>query len=234
MTDILRIIEPQDCSIDFSFMDRTETKAHLCKLDLMNCERSPLGTIASAEVFPQLESSLDAIASASNVLDISRAHSYLDKCAFDNVSLEAYSNSTLPFAAVPVSDYTSRLLESVLLGSFNPIATTEVFCQPQLSLRLIASAKILHQPLSSFHTASFDNDPSAPSLTTPPPKCATVSTQTKDTLTTTCNVLPLFVANTAVPAEHDKTCEGEALEKASLPSARLRQMWRHPRHRASR
>ena len=78
MTEILGIIEPQDHSIDSSPTDRTEPKAQLCELDLMNCERSALGTIASAEVFPQLESSIDAIASASRALDITRAHSYLD------------------------------------------------------------------------------------------------------------------------------------------------------------
>ena len=48
MTEILRIIEPQDHSIDSSPTDRTKPTAQLRELDLMNCERSALGTIASA------------------------------------------------------------------------------------------------------------------------------------------------------------------------------------------
>ena len=63
MKEILLIIEPRDRSIDSSPTDRTEPKAQLRELDLMNCKLSALETIASAEVFPQPESSLDANAS---------------------------------------------------------------------------------------------------------------------------------------------------------------------------
>ena len=64
MTEIRRIIEPRDRSIDSSLTDSTEPKAQFRKLYLMNCEHSALETIASAEIFIQHESSLDAIASA--------------------------------------------------------------------------------------------------------------------------------------------------------------------------
>ena len=166
MTEIRRIIEPRDRSIDSSPTDRTDPKAQLREVDLMNCKLSALVTIASTEVFPQPDLSLDAIASASRVLDIPRTHSYLDtnsstanssamqtlycnafqpqyvirseclpgalnltapdcsatqiltrilsyldKCSLENGLLEAYLNSILSFAAVPVSNSTSRRLE---------------------------------------------------------------------------------------------------------------------------
>ena len=258
MTEIRRIIEPQDRSIDSSPTDRTEPKAQLRELDLMNCERSALETISSAEVFPQLESSLDAIASASRVLDIPQAHSYLDtnsstanhsvrrtpycnasypqgvvrsesaagalnmtapnandtlfhirtlfyldKCALDNGLLEANPIATVRFVAVSIFDYTSQRHESVLLASFGPIATTEVFRQPQSSLGLIASAKGLHHSLSSLDTAFLDNNHTAPFLTTLSPTCAAAFTLTD------------------LPAKHLGKTEGKALETASSPSARL-------------
>ena len=120
-----------------------------------------------------------------------------------------------------------------MLASFGPIATTELFHQPQSSLCLIASAKGLHQALSSLDTAFLENNLTAPFLTTPSSKCAAASSLTKNTSTTSCSVFLLFVAPTGVPAEHGQKGEGEALETGSSASARLRQMWRHPRHRAS-
>ena len=115
-----------------------------------------------------------------------------------------------------------------------PIAISKVLGKPQSSLGLIASAKGLHQPLLFLDTASFDNNPTALFQTTPSPTIAAASTSTKVTSTTTCSVCPLAVAFTAVPAKHFEKTEGKALETASSPSARLRRMWGHPRHRASR
>ena len=60
-----------------------------------------------------------------------RTLSYLDKFAHDNGLLGAYSIATLSFIAAPVTNFTSRRLESVPLASFGPIATTEVLRQPQ-------------------------------------------------------------------------------------------------------
>ena len=141
---------------------------------------------------------------------------YLDKCTLENGSLEANSIATLSSVAVPVSNSTSQRLESVPLASFGPIATTEVLRQPQSSLGLIASGKGWHQSLSSLDTASLDNNHTAPFLTTPSPTCAAASTLTD------------------LPAKHLGKTEGEALETARSPSARLQRMWQFARHRASR
>ena len=96
---------------------------------------------------------------------------YLDKCAFENGSLETNLIATVRSAGVSVFNSTSRRLESVPLVSFGPIAPTEVLRPPQSSLGLIASAKGLHQPLSFFDTVSLDtvsldNNPTVPFLTT--------------------------------------------------------------------
>ena len=285
ITEIRRIIEPRDRSIDSSSTDRTEPKAQLRELDLMSC--SALETISSAEVFPHPESSLDAIASVFRAIDIPRAHSYLDinsstanpsvrrtlyynasqpqgvvriesapgslnttgqnaikalihirtlsyldEYALDNGLLEANPIASVSSAAVPVSNSTSRRLKSVPLASFGPIPPTEVLRQPQSSLGLIASAKELHQQLSSLDTASLKNNHTAPFLTTP--SWAAASTLTEVTSTTTCSVYPLSVAFTAVSAKHLGKTEGKALETASSPSARLRRMWRFSRHLSSR
>ena len=159
--------------------------------------------------------------------------SYLDKCSVKNGILEENSNSTFAFATVPVSDSTSRRLESVLLPSLGPIAISKVLRQPHSSLGLIASAKGVHQPLSFLGTVSLDNNPTEPFLTNTSPKCGAAFILTKATSTTTCSVSRLSVARTAVPAVHDQKREGEALEKASSQNAHIRRMWRHPKHRAS-
>ena len=65
----------------------------------MNCERSALDTIASAELFSQLESFLDANASASRVLDIARVHSYL----YTNFSTANPSVRRIPYCNASVS-----------------------------------------------------------------------------------------------------------------------------------
>ena len=87
----------------------------------------------------------------------------------------------------------------VFLG---PIAISKVFRQPKSSISLIASAKGLNQPLSSFDTACLEKNPTVPILKTPSSKCAAASTLTKATSTTTCSAFPLSVASTEVPAEH--------------------------------
>ena len=135
---------------------------------------------------------------------LTRTLSYLDKCSVENGSLEAYSNSTLPIAAVPVSDSTSRCLDSVLLAFLGPITISKVLRQPQSSLGLIASAKGLHQPLKYLDTMSLDNTHTEPFLTTLSPKCGAGFTLTKATSTTTCSVFPLSLARTAFLAVHDQ------------------------------
>ena len=102
MAEIRRIIEPRDRSIDSSSVNRTEPKAQLCELDPMSCKLSALGTIASAEVFIQHESSLDAIASAPRALDIPQVHSYLDTNSTANSAAmqTPYCNASKPQGVV--------------------------------------------------------------------------------------------------------------------------------------
>ena len=82
ITETRRILELRYRSIDSLSTDRTEIKAQLRELNQKITRKryklSVLKIIASAKVFVQPKSSLDAIASALKALDRPRTQSYLD------------------------------------------------------------------------------------------------------------------------------------------------------------